>query len=369
MGKRTGTAHWVESRKHWRIDVQKDGKQRPFYSSTPGRKGQREANEKADLWLDDGIDGSTKAGIMCDRFIEALKDRKTSESHWSQYEMYLRLYAKPKIGKKAIEKVTENDLQDIINYAHSVGNEGEGLAKKTLQNVRACLRSFMKFCRGAQASKLFPENLYIPNDAKKSKKGTLQPNDIKILLTHNKTLRRGAAVDDWYIHAYRFEMIVGLRPGELIGLDIRDICGVTCTIQRSINEKKVETQGKNDNAIRQFEIPEIGLREVAAQRKMLLASGVSTTVLFPDRYGNRVLQGTYRDNWKRYRDYNGISDKTPYELRHTFFSTTKTLPPDLIKPIGGHSAGFDGENYKHEVEGDAHRAAVMVNEIFTELIK
>lgn len=57
MGKRTNTARWTG--KMWRIDVQQDGKRKSFYSSRPGRTGQREANAKADAWLDDGIAART----------------------------------------------------------------------------------------------------------------------------------------------------------------------------------------------------------------------------------------------------------------------------------------------------------------------
>lgn len=55
MSKRTNTAQWEEKYQRWRIAVQKDGVRKQFYSSTPGRTGQREANAKADRWLDDGI--------------------------------------------------------------------------------------------------------------------------------------------------------------------------------------------------------------------------------------------------------------------------------------------------------------------------
>ena len=55
MGRRTGTAKWIESRQHWRIDVQSDGERKSFYSAVPGRNGQREANKKADEWLDSKI--------------------------------------------------------------------------------------------------------------------------------------------------------------------------------------------------------------------------------------------------------------------------------------------------------------------------
>ena len=37
MGRRTNTAAW--NGKRWRIDVQKDGTRKSFYSSKPGRTG------------------------------------------------------------------------------------------------------------------------------------------------------------------------------------------------------------------------------------------------------------------------------------------------------------------------------------------
>ena len=61
MKKRVNTAFWVEKEKRWCIAVQKNGTRKRFYSSTPGRTGQREANAKADAWLDDSIrDGRKK---------------------------------------------------------------------------------------------------------------------------------------------------------------------------------------------------------------------------------------------------------------------------------------------------------------------
>lgn len=53
--KRTNTAKWVESAQRGQINVQKDGKRKTFTSTKPGRTGQREANAKADAWLDDGL--------------------------------------------------------------------------------------------------------------------------------------------------------------------------------------------------------------------------------------------------------------------------------------------------------------------------
>lgn len=55
MGMRTNTAQWLPNQNRWQIKVQKDGVRKTFTSAKPGRTGQREANRKADLWLDEGI--------------------------------------------------------------------------------------------------------------------------------------------------------------------------------------------------------------------------------------------------------------------------------------------------------------------------
>ena len=71
MKKRTGTATWREAEGRWRIKVQKSGTQKCFYSNTPGRTGQREANAKADAWLDDSVrDGRKKVSALYDEWVE-----------------------------------------------------------------------------------------------------------------------------------------------------------------------------------------------------------------------------------------------------------------------------------------------------------
>lgn len=60
MGLRTNTAVWLPNQNRWQIKVQKDGVRRTFTSTKAGRTGQREANRKADAWLDEGISNTTK---------------------------------------------------------------------------------------------------------------------------------------------------------------------------------------------------------------------------------------------------------------------------------------------------------------------
>lgn len=60
MARRTNTAAWLPNQQRWQIKVQKNGVRRTFTSAKPGRTGQREANRKADAWLDEGITDTAK---------------------------------------------------------------------------------------------------------------------------------------------------------------------------------------------------------------------------------------------------------------------------------------------------------------------
>lgn len=370
MGKRTNSAVWMDKYNRWQIKVQKDGIRKTFYSSTKGRKGQRECHAKADAWLDDNIiNASVKVATLFDRWIEELKVT-TSKSFWRQYEGYGRNYIKPQIGTIKLENVNEQHLQEVILFAYQNGNDKKKLSDKTLRNIRACLSAFIKYGRKNKATTLFPESLYIPKAAKKSEKKVLQPNDFSLLFSCTKTVYHQKEIDEWYIHAYRFEVVTGLRPGELIGLKNEDIQDDICTLHGAINVYNEHTTGKNKNALRSFVLPDIALQILDEQRTMLRNADVSSPYVFPDPNGEHTKQITYYKRWRNYRNHNKISPVTLYELRHTFISANKELPLELIKPIVGHGKDFDTfGTYGHILGDEQYRAAALINNVFARLIQ
>ena len=356
MSKRTNTAQWEEKYQRWRIAVQKDGVRKQFYSSTPGRTGQREANRKADAWLEDGI--GVKVGRVEDVYklwLEGLQ-QTTSEGNWEPIESRWRVWVLPAIGRKRVNTLTDADLQAIINKAHAAGR-----SRKTLQLLAGDLRAFCKYCRKSKLSTFLPEDVQIPAGACYKGKKVLQPDDLLKLFSIDTTLYRGKRVHDDYIHAYRFEVLTGLRPGELLGLRWADIKGDTVNLSRAINVKGRETHGKNENAVRSFVLSDVAKAVLDAQRAV---TGRCESVFCLE------TERSYYKRWKVFCAANEMEPVSLYELRHTFVSVVKTLPAGEVKALVGHSEDMDTFGvYSHALTGEDTATAKAVNATFLKLLK
>jgi len=355
MNKRTNTAQWEEKYQRWRIAVQKDGVRKQFYSSTQGRTGQREANAKADAWLENDI--AVKAGRVEELYKDwyATLEKTTGAGNCRNVESRWRTRILPAIGKKRITSLTEQDLQDVVNDAYK-----DGLAKKSLQSLCADMRAFCKYCRARKLTTFNPEGLRVPAGARPKGKTVLQPSALLTLLNVDTTLYRGKRVHDDYIHAYRFQLLTGLRPGELLGLRWADIRGNMVYISRAVNILGEQTQGKNQNAVRSFALSDRA-RTVLEQQRQVTGAQESVFDLVSEAY--------YYKRWQAYCKSNGIPPISVYELRHSFVSVVKTLPAGEVKTLVGHSQTMDTFGvYSHALNGDAAAAAEDVNAAFDRLL-
>ena len=289
---RKNEATWLEKYRRWQINVQLDGVRRSFTSSMPGSKGKIKAEKAADKWLEGAVIGeNSRVGQLLDEYYEHVK-ATTTKANYRQIDNYVRNHIKPVIGSKQIGRLTENDLQLVIDRAYK-----SGLAWKTLCNIRACLSAFMKYCRKSNVTKLHPEDITIPNRAKRPEKTIVGVEDIKTLFQSDKTMRYGKEIQDIQIHAYRFSVLTGIRPEERTGLKWTDIKGDKLTVRRAINDDQEATRGKNQNASRTISIGPRAKRELAEQRKMLMQRGLISKYVFPDNDGSFIIQKRFRLRW------------------------------------------------------------------------
>ena len=288
-------------------------------------------------------------------WLDGLK-QTTSAGNWEPVESRWRIWVLPIIGKKRVNALTDADLQTIVNKAHAAGK-----SRKTLQLLAGDLRAFCKFCRKAKLSTYLPEDVQIPAGARLKGKKVLQPDDLVKLFSIDTTLYRGKRVHDDFIHAYRFEVLTGLRPGELLGLRWADIKGSTVNLSRAINVKGIETRGKNENAVRSFVLSDVAKAVLEAQRAI---TGHCKSVFCLE------TERRYYKRWKVYCAANDLQPVSLYELRHTFVSVVKTLPAGEVKELVGHSEDMDTFGvYSHALTGEDIATAQAVNAVFLKLLQ
>lgn len=157
----------------------------------------------------------------------------------------------------------EQNPQDIINNMYAAHR-----SRKHIRNLSATITEFLKYCRKRKVTTLLPENLEIPHGASNKGKTVLQPTDLVTLFSVDTVELYHVRKPEQYINAYRFQVLTGLRPGELVGLRWSDINENFIKIQRSINYFGEETKGKNENAIRGFILSDLAVQVLENQKKI-----------------------------------------------------------------------------------------------------
>lgn len=214
-------------------------------------------------------------------------------------------------------------------------------------------------------------DLIIPKNATaKKEKVVLQPDEIRELFSDPTYPRYNRNVEAHFAYAWRFLVVTGLRRGELCRIRAGDIEGRTLTIKRSINSSNEITEGKNKNARRTIELTEIAMKVLSDQREMLKRKNLISPWVFCNASGDRPNPNNVYDQWDTYRKHHGIRSSL-HELRHTFISVNKSdLPLELMKSVVGHSKSMDTFGvYGHEIEGDRHRAAAIIEDVFERILK
>ena len=174
---------------------------------------------------------------------------------------------------------------------------------------------------------------------------------------------RGERVFDDQIYAYRFAVVTGLRPSELMGLHIGDIDGDKLHIQRAINRYGEKTKGKNQNARRTFGLNTFARILIDQQLSPLHSLGMPTTPdspLFP-----ALNQQSRYHQWKVLRTFKRhYSHQLLYEMRHTFISLAQNLREGDLRRLCGQSASMDTRGvYAHKLTDDDSRIANEVDQI------
>lgn len=358
----TSDAVWFEKHKRWQLKITINGKRKTFYSSTPGRAGKRECEEKAAKWSDAGATKDAKLSTVWDEFVEH-KRKTTGTDDVIKTESYGRLYIKPIIGTKKLSTIKPRDWQRVIDAMHE-----KGLSKKTMQNVRGAARTFVKWVT-VQEYICGKAEVDIPQSAPKGVRKVAKPEEIRAVFACDTVVKWRKTKPEWYVHAYRFIIVNGLRRGECAGIRIDDIQDGVLTIRRSINHLAESTCGKTENAQRRIGLSSIALDIIEAQKKMKRDAGIVSPWLFCAPSGEVMdTNDLYREWHEFYAKQLGITCSL-HELRHTFISAVKgDMPLAILRQTVGHSGETDSIGiYGHEFGDDLKKAAGIIDSVFSKI--
>lgn len=353
------TPKWDKTRKRWVLRIQVNNTRKAFISFLPRTEGKNECRVKAERWLATlGTNEDVLFDVAFDSWLNYYRDRYGDSEQFKQYSKLGKNYIVPKLTGMKMGSIRLDDYQRIISEAKPVGIPGKNgvyyrtdrLSKKYLRNILSTIKAFHKWAMAREYTKLMlADELYIPKNAPEKGRHILQLDDIA------KVFQEPTGFN--YERALQFELLTGVRPGELLGLKIEDYdqdSGII-HIRRSVNSKGVITPGKNMNAQRDIALPQ-KVREIVEQQ-IVISRDRHSEWLFCQESGQMGSQRGLLRCWKRICEVHGLDpDTSPYSLRHTFYAHTEAFIPDrLIKMFFGHGDKTDSHALygKHSIDGEA----------------
>ena len=335
-----------------------------FQSSTPGRKGKREAETKADEWLESGR-SDMNFMLAWQQFL-AYQLNHNSRASYVHHESIGRNYILPNIKTTTISKIRPLHWQRCIDMAVD-----KGLSFSSVTNVKNTIYLFLAYADRMRwrTMPIYKRDLTLDKAPEPKEKHILQPEEIKALMTCDTVSKRGKECPAFYIYSWRFIALTGMRRGEVYGLQWDDLNESVVSIHRSINKSNEITSGKNRNARRKVILSAMAMEVLDAQREMLKDKGIRSKWIFPDEWGERSDPNRVYVHWRYYCKAHGIQS-TIHEMRHTYISIMKNdMPEQMLKDLVGHSVNMDTYGvYGHVVNSEMERAKGIMDSAFARVL-
>lgn len=216
---RRAEAYWVDNRRRWQINVQREGIRRTFTSTTTGRKGKHECEAKADRWL---ATMNTEQ-----RFCDALeayleeKQKKTQSTTFKNLKAQINKWWQIHPAKK-LSTISQHDWQSIIDKASEAGQR-----ESSLKVYAGSIANFVQFCKDRNWEIKDIKQLDTTSHTEKKTKTALNADQLNKLLALNP--------DEYHCaNLFKLCVLTGIRKGEALGLQWSDISDDTIHIQRNI---------------------------------------------------------------------------------------------------------------------------------------
>lgn len=311
--------------------------------------------------------GAVRLGAFLDRWLdEVVPLRVSSPNTIDNYRWAVNQHIKPALGTRRLRDLTPDDIDAFLRAKREAR-----LGPSSVMRIRAVLVQALRHAeRYGYVGRNVAALVDLPR-APQTEGRSLTVEQARKLLDAAKNDRLEAAI--WC------GLLLGLRPGELLGLawaDV-DLDNARLTVRRSLKrERGVLRLGdpKTPKSMRTLEVPPLIVDALRAHRARQaverLAAGSLWTdndLVFPTQLGTPTDPSNLRRSIARITKRAGLGHWHPHELRHSAASILSDagVPLEKVADVLGHrDVRTTSTVYRHRVSDSITAAVAPMEELF-----
>lgn len=286
-------------------------------------------------------------------------------SSWKRYEQICRSHIIPEIGHLKLSKLTPVIIQDLYR------KKSLSLSSRTIVYIHTTLHKALdQAFRWSLISKNVTELVDRPKVVKKE----IYPLSVKEVDRLFGTIK-GHPLEALYILA----VTTGLRKGELLGLQWKDIDleSKTLQVKRSLSFDKngpILSTPKTAKSKRNIVLTSIAVgvlvKHKTKQEELKVKWDKDYDLVFPNRAGKpRDRNGVINKSFKEIKRKGNLPDIRFHDLRHTCATLLllKGVHPKIVQELLGHSSiSITLDTYSHVLPNMQEKVVEAMEDIFEE---
>lgn len=306
-----------------------------------------------------------RLGEFLDRWLEDSVKPRVRTWTYVGYEVNVRLHITPSLGRIRLEELAPLDVQRWMNR-----KVADGLAPKSVRHLRATLRAALnQAVRWGMLSRNVAM-LVDPPKVRRYEIRPLDPEEARRFLDQVKGDRLEAL--------YSVALALGLRQGEALGLQWRDVdldrggLRVVHQLQR-VNGTLTLVDLKTDQSRRTLLMPMSTVSRLhrhqkgqAEERRQFGAGWHDMGLVFTKPDGRPLEGSTVSRMFHRHLEAAGLPQRRFHDLRHSCATLllVQGVSPRVVMEVLGHSeVGMTLNTYSHVIPQLRREAAERMQEI------
>lgn len=369
-----GSVFWNAKRQRWvgifTADVDENGKR--IRRSVSDKK-KTEARRKLRVLQREVLDGrptpngSMRLGTLLDKWMtESVAPRSVSPNTLAGYRWAVDLHLKPGLGSKRLRDLAPDDVDTFLRHKLE-----SGLSLSSVSRLRSALSSALRYGeRYSFVGRNVAQLVDLPRAPQREGR-SMTLEEARALLDVAKGERLEAVI--------YCGLMLGLRPGELLGLGWSDVdldLG-RLTVRRSLKREHNQLRlgkPKTPRSVRTLDMPvavDDALRaHKTRQARERLAAGprwADMDLVFATEVGTPIDPSNLRRDFARMTDRAGIGRWHPHEMRHSAASllSHSGVSIESVADVLGHAnIRTTSAIYRHQVTDSIDGAAAPMDRLF-----